>query len=233
MKKLLMVALAALPALASAQNLLTDPSFEGAAFAFSPGVLWGPLPTGAYGAWSVTNAVGAPAFTVATPSSAPTSLINTTFTQAPGGGIFGAANGGSKAVYFVDDSGVESISQTLALGAGAYNFGLDIFATANGFVQPFNALFSISLGATMLNGTIGGVGSPAVSTWTTLAGVTPMLAAGNYTFSFVFTPGEFTTKDMVIDRAFVTLVPEPGTYGLMLAGLLAVGYVARRRSNKR
>jgi len=231
MKKFLFAAVLALPALAAAQNLLIDPSFEGAAFAIPVSPLWFALPTATYGSWAVNNVGGTSTpFSVATPSSAPTSLINTTFTQAPTGGLFGAANGGAKAVYFVDDSGTEAISQTITLAAGFYNFGLDVFATANGFTQPNAAPFNVMFGGAAINGT---VGSLAVSTWTTLSGVTPLLAAGNYTFTFNFLPTGGSSKDMVIDRAFVTLVPEPSTYGLMAAGLLAVGFVARRRSSKR
>jgi len=35
---------------------------------------------------------------------------------------------------------------------------------------------------------------------------------------------------MLLDNVNVTAVPEPGTYALMLAGLAAVGFVARRRA---
>ncbi len=41
--------------------------------------------------------------------------------------------------------------------------------------------------------------------------------------------GQFALDDIVVNQATVTPVPEPETYALMVAGLLAIGAVRRRR----
>ena len=56
------------------------------------------------------------------------------------------------------------------------------------------------------------------------------LAAGNYSVSFSTAPGML--RSLKVDDVLITAVsavPEPETYALMLAGLAAVAFVARRR----
>lgn len=59
------------------------------------------------------------------------------------------------------------------------------------------------------------------------------LAAGNYMLSFSKATGR--RQDMKIDDVLmtVTVVPEPQTYALMLAGLGVLGWVARKRRPSR
>ena len=51
---------------------------------------------------------------------------------------------------------------------------------------------------------------------------------GAVTFSFV-TPALANNVGAQIDNFSITAVPEPATYGLMLGGLAALGFIARRR----
>ncbi len=53
------------------------------------------------------------------------------------------------------------------------------------------------------------------------------LLAGNYTLSFQAQGS--STLDALIDNVSITAVPEPGTWALLLAGIVTVGSVARRR----
>jgi PEP-CTERM motif len=57
--------------------------------------------------------------------------------------------------------------------------------------------------------------------------------AGMYTFMGADAHGHRASAKGLIDAAFTpTAVPEPSTYVLMLAGLAAVGFTARRRSGR-
>jgi hypothetical protein len=55
------------------------------------------------------------------------------------------------------------------------------------------------------------------------------LGAGTYTLSFARGPGRFNSLKLDDIAVTVTPVPEPNTYALMLGGLGAVAWVARRR----
>jgi hypothetical protein len=67
-------------------------------------------------------------------------------------------------------------------------------------------------------------GPYAAGTFSAFAATTDALASGTYTLSFL------TTEKTDVMR--VAAVPEPETYALMLAGLGAMGFLARRRKGR-
>ncbi|MFP5394090.1 MAG: FxDxF family PEP-CTERM protein, partial [Gammaproteobacteria bacterium] len=78
-------------------------------------------------------------------------------------------------------------------------------------------------GTLVANGTLGSSG--AIDLWTLSA---PTLAVGNY---YLAVNGSIINGSGTSFAGNVQLqpVPEPETYGMMLAGLGLVGYLARRR----
>jgi hypothetical protein len=54
-------------------------------------------------------------------------------------------------------------------------------------------------------------------------------ATGSYGFSFYNHGGD--NQGAILDQVTITAVPEPETYAMLLAGLAAVGFAARRRRN--
>ncbi|MDB5817312.1 MAG: hypothetical protein JWQ11_952, partial [Rhizobacter sp.] len=57
--------------------------------------------------------------------------------------------------------------------------------------------------------------------------------AGDYTVSFSSGTNVFNSLKIDDVRFAVSPVPEPETYALMLGGLLAVGFVARRKGGRK
>lgn len=218
MKTFIATALLALPLAASAQNLLTNGSFESGLAgwtAFGPGSAFLPtlIPTGA----TSTQ------FNTFVPLNT-TPVLNPN-TDAPG----------SNAVYFVDDSVSQTLFQTLpSVAPGTYLVGFDFFLPENARVNPANSSLTVSFGSTFASLLIGvGGGWQNIATTVTLTG-----NPNAVTFSFGFVPTGSVLpppvfgKDIVIDRAYVIPVPEPTTYALFGAGLLAIGFLAHRRKQQ-
>lgn len=140
---------------------------------------------------------------------------------------------GERAAYFVDDfANNQSLSQSVGpVAAGIYQIGFSAYAPANGYANFYDANFSGVLASVQLASY--NVSSGPVTTWQTFAGAAN-LVAGSYLVEFVFNTNGFPAKDVVIDQVYMiegnpTLVPEPSTYALMIAGLGLLGFMARRR----
>jgi hypothetical protein len=215
MKNLLLVTALLAPLAASAQNLLLNGSFENATAFANWTVAGGGVYPPALGTYGTNFAFG---------EVIPTDSIV--------GGSPDAA--GTKGVYLVDDVATQTISQSFSLGVGSFRAGFDYYIPANGALNTNNSFLTTTItgpSGTVFTSTLG-LGSP-VTTWTNVASTFAVGIAGTYTYTFTFTPGGVQARDVVLDRAFVTAVPEPETYGLMLAGLAVVSFVARRRSANR
>jgi len=209
MKKLLLTAALALPMLASAQNLLTNGSFEsgltGWTVTETPGTVY-PVATIQYGI--LPGAFGE----IVPVDNAPT-------LSPDAAGSFG--------VYFVDDQTVQVLSQSFTVTTGGlYNIGFSIYVPTNGAANPGPAGFLADF--TVANtGTVSVQGLP-IAQWVGGTG-TFQFDPGVYTASFTFTTLGGFSADAVIDRVYVAAVPEPGTYALFAAGLGIMGLVAARR----
>lgn len=210
MKKFLIATALSLPLLASAQNLLTNGSFEngltGWTVTSTPGTVY-PVEAVAYGA--LPGAFGE----VVPADDFPFSL------SPDSTGSFGA--------YFVDDMTTQVMSQSFTIPSeGAYNIGFSIYVPTNGAANPGPALFSADF--TIINTGTVSVQDLPVAVWNGAVG-TFDFAPGTYTASFTFNTLGGMSADALIDRVYVTAVPEPGTYALFLAGLGFMGLVAARR----
>ncbi len=142
--------------------------------------------------------------------------------------------GGTTALYFVDDSALQTVSRDFTTGgANTYNWGFDYWVPANGLANG-NAVLttSILLGNAVVATNVFNIAAPP-QTWINWSSTFAGAAQTTYTFRFSFAGNGVPSEDIVVDRAFVTAVPEPGSYAMMAAGLLAVGFVAARRRNPR
>ncbi len=138
---------------------------------------------------------------------------------------------GDRAAYFVSDLTVnQSLSQQIFLLAGTYEIGFSAYAPANGFANAGDASFSGSIAGVELANYL--VSSGPVTTWQAFSGQSVVGAAGVFDIEFVFNTNFVPSKDVVIDRVYVTRVggvPEPSSWAMLIAGFGLVGAARRRR----
>ena len=215
---------------APAVNLLTNGGFE----------------TGSFSGWTVTfdAADDHPQVVIRTDNVGRTYPTGAFLEGIPSDPLTGGGSGelgGTYGAYFSSDitaSGAlttESISQNVALVAGTnYTFGFDYYLPANGQANPGDAFFTASFAGTPF-ATFTASTLPCC-TWSTVSGgfFAPSVGVGTLQLNFA-SPGAFMFgKDFVIDRVYLTatssLVPEPASWAMMVAGFGLMGAAMRRRS---
>lgn len=177
-------------------------------------------------AWTVVNAPGStPANVQIVETNGTTQYFGETFPTSPSGGRYAA--------YFVSDLANQSISQTLTLDADAdpYILSFDLYATRIGNNNPGFFTLTSAVGGNEVArfGTLPGDTAVPVGGWSSYSQAFSVAADGDYVLSFNFTSGGQPAKDILLDNVMVSPIPEPSEYAMMLAGLAAVGFIARRR----
>ena len=220
-KKILMAAVAVfvVAAPASAQNLVSNGSFEGGFTGWTLGNVGG-------GTAPVVIAYGNPA---GYPSGAFGEAIgpNSVATLSPD------AVGDMVAYFSSDTANPDSLTQTVNLVAGkTYNIGFDYYAPANGIANPFDATLAFLIDGLPVGGvlTAGSGSGTAAQTWFNFGTSFVAAASGPASLTFEFRGLGSTAADFAIDRVYaVAAVPEPAAWGMMIGGFGLVGMAIRRR----
>ncbi|MBS0360431.1 MAG: PEPxxWA-CTERM sorting domain-containing protein [Proteobacteria bacterium] len=216
---------------ASAQNLITNGSFE-AAGTTGHGAITSP--------WTYSATFG-------TDTSHPATIIQYNSTNGYDSGAFGEPiptapqivgdpdAPGNFAAYFVADDATETLSQTVHLDAGTYTIGFSAYIPRNGFNNSGDATFTGIVAAQPLVTFSVHASSSQVQTWQTWAQTVNIATAGDYLTSFVYQSGPAPAADVVIDDVFIVKgditpgIPEPATWALMIMGFGGAGAMMRRR----
>jgi PEP-CTERM motif len=142
---------------------------------------------------------------------------------------------GNRAAYFVSDFAVnQSLSQSVFLASGVYKIGFSAYAPLNGFRNAGDATFSGAIAGVQLANYAVSDGQPRV--WQAFSAEKTVNSGSLFDISFVFNTNLHPSKDVVIDRVFITrlgdvttnAVPEPSSWAMLLAGFGLVGLMSRR-----
>ncbi|MET0307171.1 MAG: PEPxxWA-CTERM sorting domain-containing protein [Sphingomonas sp.] len=212
-------ALIAFAAPASAQNLVTNGSFESG-----------------FAGWTLGN-VGGGTAPVVIPYGSPSGYPGGAFGEpiGPNGvtSLSPDAVGGSVAYFSSDTANPDSITQTINLIAGkTYNIGFDYYAPANGIANPFDATLAFLIDGLPAGGvlTAGSGSGTAAQTWFNFNTSFVAGATGPASLTFEFRGLGVTAADFAVDRVYaVAAVPEPAAWGMMIGGFGLAGAAMRRR----
>lgn len=142
------------------------------------------------------------------------------------GGSEAVVLGGSDGSQFAQLSAGDNIYQAFSSdGAGLYN--VNFLANGQGYSSVY---LSSDVNAQNFSNAQGTSGSPSTVYGPGWQSATYSFNATANTSYHVFFEGAGT--GLGVDGISVTAVPEPETYAMMLAGLGAVGFVARRRKSR-
>jgi hypothetical protein len=219
-KKIAFAVVAALTiaAPASAQNLVTNGSFESG-----------------FGGWTLGN-VGGGTAPVVIPYGSPSGYPGGAFGEPIGPNAVGTLSPdavGTNVAYFSSDTAnPDSLTQTINLIAGTtYNIGFDYYAPANGIANPNDATLSFLINGLPAGSTLtAGSGSgTAAQTWFNFNTSFVAMASGPAALTFEFRGLGVTAADFAIDRVYAVAVPEPAAWGMMIGGFGLAGMAMRRR----
>ena len=203
----------------SATNLLANGSFEGG-----------------FTGWTITNVGGGTApvtFAYGSSGQYPTGAFGEPIGPNGVASLSPDAVGTQLAYFSSDTANPDSLKQTINLVSGTmYNIGFDYYAPRNGIANPNDASLSflvngLPVGSTLTAGSV--AGTPA-ATWFNFATSFVAGASGPSAFEFQFKGLGSTAADFAIDRVYVTAVPEPATWMMMLFGFGLLGHAMRRRT---
>jgi hypothetical protein len=137
--------------------------------------------------------------------------------------VAGTASDGFNFVE-LDTTGNSSIYQDFTGLSGLYNLSFD-YSARPGVAKDSNPIQAWWNGALLTTVTGNGIGK-SDNNWLTL----DFLVSGTGNDKLTFTAaGISDSYGGSLDNVILTAVPEPETYGMMLAGLGLIGFVARRR----
>lgn len=117
-----------------------------------------------------------------------------------------------------------ALYQSFSVAAGAYS--VSFFASGIGDAKLFESSDVGGLGFSFVSSApVTSTAFNSASGWTQYSFGFNTPTANSFHLAFVAAPG----GNAFIDGVSVTAVPEPETYAMMLAGLGAIGFMARRR----
>jgi hypothetical protein len=122
-----------------------------------------------------------------------------------------------------------TISQAINVVAGTnYSIGYDIFLANAG--NPGTFTTTLTLGGVTIAGLTVPSASLTAGTWAEKIVMFQSTTTGTETLAITFTPSGPSSKSAVVDRVFVTNVPEPSSILLLAGGLAVLARMRRRKA---
>lgn len=199
------VAMATIPATASAAELIDNGSFEAPLIT---GPCCNTVPSGSLPGWTIT--------------SGNVNVVNGTFGSS-GPNLAGA---GSQYLDLIGEGSPGTISQTFSTVAG-WTYTLSFLYSHNLFGGLQSASGSFSVG-NLSDSVTHSTGSASNLAWQSFTGT--FTGTGSDTLTFTNTAPTGGNAGLFLDAVSVqAAVPEPGTWLMMILGFLGVGFALRRR----